>query len=185
MASDIDGDTIPDCVDEDIDGDGCLNGADTFPSDASECTDTDGDGLGDNMDIDSDNDGIPNTQDAFPLDASESKDTDGDGIGDNTDTDNNNDGFNDSDLLVSGVLTPNSSGLESTWKIINLDKYPNARVSVYNKNGQEVFSAQGYRNDWRGTYKNSTNPLPAGSYYYVIELNTGEEPITGWLYITY
>jgi hypothetical protein len=58
MASDIDGDTIPDCVDEDIDGDGCLNGADTFPSDASECTDTDGDGLGDNMDIDSDNDGI-------------------------------------------------------------------------------------------------------------------------------
>lgn len=52
-------------------------------------------------------------------------------------------------------------------------------------NIQEVFSAQGYRNDWRGTYKNSSNPLPAASYYYIIELNTGEEPITGWMYITY
>ena len=185
MASDIDGDTIPDCVDEDIDGDGCLNDVDTFPSDASECTDTDGDGLGDNLDIDSDNDGIPNTQDAFPLDASESKDTDGDGIGDNADTDDNNDGFDDAKLQVSGVLTPNSSGLEATWKIINLDMYPNARVAVYNKNGQEVFSAQGYKNDWRGTFKNNTDPLPAASYFYVIELNTGEKPITGWLYITY
>ena len=185
IASDIDGDAIPDCVDEDIDGDGCINAQDVFPRDPNECSDADGDGLGDNIDIDSDNDGVPNSLDAFPLDPSETKDADGDGIGDNADQDDNNDGFNDSDLLVSGVLTPNSSGLESTWKIINLDKYPNARVTVYNKNGQEVFSAQGYRNDWRGTYKNSPNPLPAASYYYVVELNTGEEPITGWMYITY
>ncbi|MCG5643178.1 thrombospondin type 3 repeat-containing protein [Flavobacteriaceae bacterium LSUCC0859] len=185
LPGDLDQDGIPDCKDTDIDGDGCINTQDVFPRDPSECEDTDGDGLGDNMDIDSDNDGVPNSLDAFPLDPNEAYDIDGDGIGDNADTDNNNDGFNDSDLLVSGVLTPNSSGLEATWKIINLDKYPNARVTVYNKNGQEVFSAQGYRNDWRGTYKNSSNPLPAASYYYVVELNTGEEPITGWMYITY
>ena len=185
LPADLDGDGIPDCKDTDLDGDGCLNSEDAFPRDPSECSDTDGDGLGDNVDIDSDNDGVPNSQDAFPLDPSETKDEDGDGIGDNADQDDNNDGFNDAELEVSGVLTPNSSGLESTWKIINLDKYPNARVTVYNKNGQEVFSAQGYRNDWRGTYKNSPNPLPAASYYYVVELNTGEEPITGWMYITY
>ena len=185
LPADLDGDGIPDCKDTDLDGDGCLNSEDAFPRDPSECSDTDVDGLGDNTDIDSDNDGVPNSQDAFPLDPSETKDADGDGIGDNADTDDNNDGFNDAELQVSGVLTPNSSGLESTWKIINLEKYPNARVTVYNKNGQEVFSAQGYRNDWRGTYKNSPNPLPAASYYYVVELNTGEEPITGWMYITY
>ena len=185
LPGDLDQDGIPDCKDNDIDGDGCINTQDVFPRDPSECSDADGDGLGDNIDIDSDNDGIPNTQDAFPLDPSESKDADGDGIGDNADPDDNQDGFDDEKVLASGVLTPNSSGLESTWKIINLDKNPNARVAVYSKNGLEVFSAQGYRNDWRGTYKNSTNLLPAGSYYYVVELNTGEEPITGWLYITY
>jgi gliding motility-associated-like protein len=183
--ADQDNDLIPDCIDTDRDGDGYLNSEDVFPDDSDEWVDTDGDGLGDNFEVDDDNDGYLDTNDAFPLDPNEWADADGDGVGDNLDTDDNNDGFNDSDLLVSGVLTPNSSGLESTWKIINIDKYPNARVSVYNKNGQEVFSAQGYRNDWRGTYKDSTDPLPASSYYYVIELNTGEGPITGWVYISY
>ena len=82
-------------------------------------------------------------------------------------------------------LHPIVKGLESTWKIVNVDQYPQARVSVYDKNGLEVFSAQAYKNDWRGTYKNSPNPLPAASYYYVVELIAGEEPITGWMFITY
>lgn len=185
MASDIDGDGTPDCLDEDIDGDGCSNESDAFPSNARECLDTDGDGVGDNMDVDLDNDGILNIQDVFPLDPNETKDSDGDGIGDNSDLDDNNDGFDDQNLYVSGVLTPKSNGLEETWKIININMYPNARVSVYNKNGQEVFSAQGYRNDWRGTYKNSSDLLPESSYFYMIELYTGKKPITGWLYITY
>ncbi|MCG5644949.1 YDG domain-containing protein [Flavobacteriaceae bacterium LSUCC0859] len=185
LPGDLDQDGIPDCKDNDMDGDGCINTQDVFPRDPSECEDTDGDGLGNNVDVDDDNDGVIDQDDAFPQDPGESKDADGDGIGNNADPDDNNDGFDDEKVLASGVLTPNSSGLESTWKVINIDQYPQARVSVYDKNGLEVFSAQSYQNDWRGTYKNSTNPLPAGSYYYVVELNTGEEPITGWLYITY
>ena len=185
LPGDLDQDGIPDCKDTDIDGDGCINTEDVFPRDPSECIDTDGDGLGDNVDVDDDNDGVIDQDDAFPLDPNESKDADGDGIGDNTDTDDNNDGFDDEKIFISGVLTPNSSGLESTWKIVNIDQYPQARVSVYDKNGLEVFSAQGYRNDWKGTFMNNSNPLPAASYYYVIELNTGEKRVTGWLYITY
>jgi gliding motility-associated-like protein len=185
LPGDLDQDGIPDCKDTDIDGDGCINTGDVFPRDASECIDTDGDGLGNNVDVDDDNDGVIDQDDAFPLDATESKDADNDGIGDNADQDDNNDGFDDEKVVVSGLLTPNSSGMENTWKVINIDQYPQARVAVYDKNGLEVFSAQSYRNDWRGTYKNSPNPLPAASYYYVVELNTGEEPITGWMYITY
>ncbi|MCG5644721.1 gliding motility-associated C-terminal domain-containing protein, partial [Flavobacteriaceae bacterium LSUCC0859] len=122
---------------------------------------------------------------AFPLDPSEWADADGDGIGDNADPDDNNDGFDDEKVLASGVLTPNSSGMESTWKIINIEQYPNARVSVFDKNGMEVFRAQAYKNDWRGTYKNSADPLPAGSYYYVINLGNGKKLLQGWIYITY
>ena len=183
--ADQDNDLIPDCVDTDRDGDGYLNSDDVFPDDADEWVDTDGDGLGDNFEVDDDNDGYLDANDAFPLDPNEWADADNDGIGDNADPDDNNDGFEDDKIFTSGVLTPNSSGLESTWKIVNIDQYPQARVSVYDKNGLEVFSAQSYQNDWRGNYKNSTNLLPAGSYYYVVELNSGEEPITGWLYITY
>jgi gliding motility-associated-like protein len=181
--ADQDGDGIPDCIDTDRDGDGVLNTQDAFPDDATESVDTDGDGLGDNFDVDDDGDGYLDTDDAFPLDPNEWLDSDGDGIGDNADPDDNNDGFDDSVVLASGVLTPNSSGMESTWKVINIERHPNARVGVYNKNGNEVFSAKNYQNDWRGTYKN--NDLPAGSYFYIVELNNGKEQIKGWLYITY
>ena len=184
-SSDIDSDSIPDCVDEDKDGDGYLNENDAFPEDGSEWLDTDGDGLGNNFEVDDDNDGYLDTNDAFPLDPNEWADADNDGIGDNADPDDNNDGFEDDKLFSSGVLTPGSGGLEDTWKIINIDQYPTNRVSVYDKNGNVVFSDQNYKNNWRGTFKNSANPLPAGSYYYVIDLNNGQDQIKGWLYITY
>ncbi|MCG5644706.1 cadherin-like beta sandwich domain-containing protein [Flavobacteriaceae bacterium LSUCC0859] len=183
--ADLDTDGVPDCLDEDRDGDGVLNTQDVFPDDPSESVDTDGDGLGDNFEVDDDNDGYLDIDDAFPLDPTEWADADGDGIGDNADTDDNNDGFEDEVLVASGVLTPNSSGMESTWKIVNMEKYPNARVRVYDRNGVEVLNVRGYKNDWRGTYKDSGQMLPAGSYYYIVDLKTGEKPLKGWLYITY
>ena len=182
---DQDSDGLADCVDSDRDGDGYENNQDTFPDNSAEWVDTDGDGLGDNFEVDDDNDGYLDSNDAFPLDPSEWADADNDGIGDNADTDIGNDGFEDSVLFPSGVLTPNSSGLESTWKVINIDKYPNTRVRVYNKNAQEVYSMVNYKNDWRGTYKNNSEPLPAGSYFYIIDLKNGEMAIEGWLYISY
>ena len=183
--TDMDGDFTPDCLDEDKDGDGYLNDNDAFPLDATEWSDTDGDGLGDNFEVDDDNDGVLDSEDAFPQDPTESKDSDGDGIGDNADPDDNNDGFEDNKLFVSGVITPNSNTFEQKWMLVNIEKYPNARVRVYNKNGQEVFSKVNYTNDWRGTFKSSNNSLPAGPYYYIIDLANGEDPIKGWLYLTY
>ena len=182
---DNESDGIPDCIDPDDDNDGVDDLEDAFPLDPAESVDTDGDGIGDNFEVDDDGDGILDMNDTFPLDPTEWSDTDGDGLGDNADPDDNNDGFTDEDLFISGVLTPNASGLESSWKIINLEKHPLARVSVYNKNGQEVFSKAAYKNDWRATYKENGSPLPAGSYFYKIDLVNGEKPITGWLYITY
>ena len=183
--ADQDGDGIADCIDVDRDGDGVLNTQDVFPDDTSESEDTDGDGLGNNLDVDDDNDGILDVSDVFPLDPTEWSDADGDGIGDNADTDDNNDGFTDQQLFISGMLSPTSGGLESTWKIINIDKYPNARVTVYNKIGQEVFNKSGYKNNWGGTYKKTSNILPSGSYFYKIDLNDGSKGLSGWLYITY
>ena len=181
--SDQDGDLLPDCIDSDRDGDGVLNTQDVFPDNSNEWADTDGDGLGDNFEVDDDNDGVLDSMDAFPLDPSEWADSDLDGIGDNADTDIGNDGFPDEELVVSGVLTPNSSGSERFWKVINLEKYPINRVAVFDKNGVPVFSASNYQNNWSGTFKNS--PLPGGSYYYIIKKGNGEMAEEGWLYITY
>jgi len=82
-------------------------------------------------------------------------------------------------------LTPNSSGPEGTWKVNNIENHPNAKVYVYNRYGQEVFFAIDYKNDWRGTYEKSGNLLPAGSYFYKVDLNDVGKVISGWIYITY
>ena len=181
--SDIDQDGIADCVDSDRDGDGYLNTNDLFPDNPREWSDADADGLGDNFDVDDDNDGVLDTMDAFPLDPYESQDSDADGLGDNADLDDNNDGYNDIDLLPSGLLTPNCNCSEAVWRVVNIENHPTSRVRVYNKSGQEVFSASGYQNNWRGTYKNKS--LAAGSYYYMIHLNNGTPAKEGWLYLTY
>ena len=58
----------------DLDGDGCLDEEDAFPSNPNECKDSDGDGWGDNQDSDDDNDGINDITEAQegtdPMDAS-------------------------------------------------------------------------------------------------------------------
>ncbi len=133
---DYDNDGIANCIDDDMDGDGVMNQDDAFPLNEFESIDTDGDGIGNNIDADDDNDGVLDGFDAFPLDSNESEDVDQDGIADNQDNDLFNDGFDDSRLEVSGLLTPNVIGIESTWKITNINLHPNNRVSVFDKNGK-------------------------------------------------
>ena len=180
---DFDRDQLPDCTDPDDDNDGCPDTEDAFPLDPRECKDTDGDGIGDNADWDSDNDGIPDSKDAFPFDPTEWKDTDGDGIGDNKDSDKNNDGFPDDKVFVSGVLTPGSTGLEGTWKVINIDEDSFTIVTVYSPDGAVVFKKTNYKNDWRGTHYKTGRPLPTGPYLYEVYFGKGQKPVTGWLYI--
>ena len=190
---DYDRDLIPDCIDTDDDDDGCLDQDDVFPLNERECVDTDGDGIGDNSDMDADNDGVYDYNDDFPTDPNESKDTDGDGIGDNADLDDNNDGFPEDPItnsageqvipiFVSELLTPNQSGEESRWRIVNIEKYPTANVKVYSPSGIIVFESWDYKNDWDGRAKNG-KPLPNGPYLYIIDRGNETLVVEGWLYI--
>ena len=125
----------------DKDGDGFLNGQDSFPLDPSESIDTDFDGIGDNADPDDDNDGVIDGADSFPLDPSESIDTDVDGVGDNADffptdpseaDDSDLDGIGDNaDGINAVVLTP----------VSNQDTGGQARGIL--KDGQYVYVADG------------------------------------------
>jgi gliding motility-associated-like protein len=183
---DYDSDGIADCIDSDIDGDGVDNIDDLFPMNPFESADNDGDGIGDNIDVDDDNDGVLDSADAFPNDSSEWKDTDNDGIGDYADADFFNDGFADSrQIEVSGLLTPSTTGVESTWKITNINLHPYNVVSVYDKEGKVVFHTQNYKNEWDGSYKDTGNKVPSGSYHYKVHIYDLNQTFTGWLFIAY
>lgn len=182
FTADTDGDGITDCFDPDIDGDGCLNEQDAFPFEPAECVDTDADGIGINSDLDDDGDGQTDADElscgSDPLnELSLSEDLNEDSIPDCV---------KPFDIEISQLLTPKEFGQESVWELKYITAFPNSEVKVYNRHKQLVFGTKRYQNDWNGTHKNTGAYLPAGPYYYVIQVNDGRQPTyTGWLYITY
>jgi len=91
---DLDGDSVADCVDPDMDGDGVVNQDDNCPTVVNENqADCNGDGTGDACDDDDDNDGVPDDGDnCWCVTNADQSDTDGDGIGDACDCDMDDDG---------------------------------------------------------------------------------------------
>ena len=73
-------------------------------------------------------------------------------------------------------FTPNNDQVNDTWNILNIENYPNIKVTVYDRRGNELFASVGYENEWDGSYRGDI--LPMGTYYYIVEL-TGERTIKG------
>jgi gliding motility-associated-like protein len=59
---------------------------------------------------------------------------------------------------------------------------PNSRVSIFNRWGDEVYrSPVPYPNDWSGTFNGED--LPVDTYFYILDLGDGSQPIAGYLMI--
>lgn len=84
-------------------------------------------------------------------------------------------------LDIANTFTPNGDGINDYWKIRNIENYPQAIVQVFNRYGQKVFESKGYQVPFDGTYKGQN--LPAGVYYYIINLNTNCSLLSGSLTI--
>ena len=90
----------------------------------------------------------------------------------------------DSLYVVVGVkpydaITPNNDGFNDTWTPLDIQSYENALVQVFNRWGALVFESPGggsYQ-PWDGT--NNGKEIAVGTYYYIIDLNNGDEPQTG------
>ncbi|MEO6523778.1 MAG: gliding motility-associated C-terminal domain-containing protein, partial [Mucilaginibacter sp.] len=74
-------------------------------------------------------------------------------------------------LETGNVLTPNGDGKNDYWVIRNIDLYSGNTVKVFDKTGKMIFTKTGYNNDWNGYYNGQ--PLPQGTYYYVVDLGVG------------
>ena len=69
------------------------------------------------------------------------------------------------------LLTPNGDGFNDVWLIEDLNLISPAKVAIYARSGKSVYESNAYDNTWNGYY--NSNPLPEGSYFYVIEGATG------------
>ena len=84
-------------------------------------------------------------------------------------------------IYPNNVLTPNGDGYNDTWKVKNLEFYPVNNVKIYNSNGILVFTEDNYKGTWDGTKTGGTFKLTTGTYYFVININSGEAIIKGYL----
>lgn len=80
-------------------------------------------------------------------------------------------------VKVPNVFSPNGDNIHDQWLIPNLGDYPGCTVEVFNRYGQQVYYSAGYGTPWNGTYNGKE--LPAGTYYYIIQLQNGFKPLSG------
>ncbi len=79
------------------------------------------------------------------------------------------------DGYVEFVITCNDDGINDNVLIseyvpnLFID-FPCNEIVIFNRWGQPVYEAQPYLDDWCGTYMNTGNPLPEGSYYFTLDL---------------
>ena len=82
---------------------------------------------------------------------------------------------------VPNAFSPNNDGRNDTWIIPNIENYPNCKILIFNRWGNELFSSEGYQQPWDGTMNGS--PLPTGTYFYTLQLSPRQEPVKGSLII--
>ncbi len=81
-------------------------------------------------------------------------------------------------IEIPDIITPNNDGYNDTWRIKNIDMFPDAEVFVFTRWGKLVFNTKNLAaNPWNGTFKGRI--LPTDSYHYVLHLNNGSKPRSG------
>jgi gliding motility-associated-like protein len=78
---------------------------------------------------------------------------------------------------IPNIFSPNGDGVHDYWDILYLDRYTQVVVKVFNRWGQLVYTSKGYDKPWDG--RSAGKPLPAGSYYYIIETGGSKISATG------
>lgn len=78
------------------------------------------------------------------------------------------------DVVITSGFTPNGDGFNDTWVIDFIELFPEVEVEIYNRWGEMLFRSVGYRTPWDGRYDGE--PVPVGTYYYVVKLNDPQFP---------
>ena len=90
------------------------------------------------------------------------------------------------EILIPQGFSPNNDGIGDKWIVNNIENYPNNTLLIFNRWGEEVFSATPYLNTWDGKASGGFNPgagLPVGTYWYILDLGDDSKARKGYIYL--
>ncbi|MDQ0637552.1 gliding motility-associated-like protein [Pedobacter sp. W3I1] len=84
--------------------------------------------------------------------------------------------------IVNNILTPNGDGKNDFFVVKGLEKYPNNKLSIFDRGGRLIYATQSYQNNWDGNFNGK--PLTEDTYYYMLDLGA-DGSIKGFISILY
>ncbi|WP_321288833.1 Ig-like domain-containing protein [uncultured Sunxiuqinia sp.] len=190
--SDIDGDGLDDAYDNFF-GNYNVNDPDNPYGTNPHLQDFDNDGIRDWRDTDDDNDLIPTKyEDLNNNNVYYDDDIDFDGHPEYLDFQE------DCELFIPEGFSPNGDGIHDFFQIVCIDKYPNAKLLIFNRWGESMYEHEHYGNLsfwgsyekawWDGSRTNEgqfdSEKLPVGNYLYILIKGDGNME-RGFVMISY
>jgi gliding motility-associated-like protein len=93
-------------------------------------------------------------------------------------------------IEIYNAFSPNGDGINDTWIIQGITRFPDNKVQVFNRWGNLIYEETGYDNTskvWNGESSKGIvfgdNEAPDGAYYYVVELGDGSETLKGFVVV--
>lgn len=95
----------------------------------------------------------------------------------------------DNCLDVPQGISPNNDLKNDFLVIPCIEDYQNNEIKIYNRLGVLIYQSKNYQNDWNG-FPNTGFPLtdkrlPVGTYFYILEVDSSQKPLIGWVYLSY
>ncbi|MDI1354626.1 MAG: gliding motility-associated C-terminal domain-containing protein [bacterium] len=87
-------------------------------------------------------------------------------------------------IKVFSGISANNDGKNDFFSIENIKEFPNNRVTIYNRWGTQLADINGYDNEKpekRWPSQEEADKLPSSTYFYIIELEKGKNPVKGWV----
>jgi len=91
------------------------------------------------------------------------------------------------DFFIPEGFSPNGDGINDLFVITGIEYYPENSIVIFNRWGNKIFEASPYQNTFDGYSTSSATigaaELPVGTYFYVLDLGNGSDPIKGTVYL--
>ena len=79
------------------------------------------------------------------------------------------------EIVIFTAVSPNGDGVNDFFHIGGIDAFPNNRLCIFNRWGNQVLLRDGYNNEFDGRWENKD--LPDGTYFYILELNDADNRV--------